>query len=404
MLKLINEILSELQFRKKPTLFVLALMFNIGVLFSSCAFSSFRDNGEVKRISVGSWNVQAFFDGVTTGGEYDEYKEKAGWSPEKYSARKTALIQAITGLSDPNKPDSQKKKLKGPDVLAFIEVENATVLNEVAEESIADCGYVNTFFAVNPGYSLGVGVISRFPFTQTRTHSLANSGEITPRPIVEVWIEPEGKPLVILVCHWKSKLGGEKQTEPRRMDGASVVLRRIREIQHETPQVPIIVLGDFNENHDEFYRRGSDALCAFLPDDIVAAELAGFSGSLDDGGGCGDEIQKKQKNYLVLSNQKPPKSDFFPSGTIVLYTPWGSELENGSYYYKQNWETIDNMLLSGGFFDNADWDFESVAVIDAAPFVNGKGTPYTYNPRTGTGLSDHLPMFLTLSLKNGETG
>jgi hypothetical protein len=69
---------------------------------------------------------------------------------------------------------------------------------------------------------------------------------------------------------------------------------------------------------------------------------------------------------------------------------------DGSYFYQKSWETIDHFLLNEVFFDQKEWEFDACEVLNAAPFVNDKGFPNRYNPRTGSGLSDHLPLLLTL--------
>ena len=69
----------------------------------------------------------------------------------------------------------------------------------------------------------------------------------------------------------------------------------------------------------------------------------------------------------------------------------------GSYYYKGEWETIDHFLLSDGLFDGMGWDFASSQVANHAPFIKSDGSPNTYVPRTGRGLSDHLPLLLLLA-------
>jgi hypothetical protein len=99
---------------------------------------------------------------------------------------------------------------------------------------------------------------------------------------------------------------------------------------------------------------------------------------------------------LVLSGEKPPVAATFGASMPAFYSPWGQELEKGSYYYKNNWETIDHFLLTAPFFDGAGWDFSSCRVVAQEPFTNAKGLPAAYNPRTGYGLSDHLPLLLTL--------
>jgi hypothetical protein len=159
----------------------------------------------------------------------------------------------------------------------------------------------------------------------------------------------------------------------------------------EDPDIPVIVMGDLNENHDEFYRMNGKILSALLPDDPDAAELVRTdTTSLSARLGIRDD-------FLVLSGSKPPRSEYFEEASAVLYSPWGQELQDGSYYYNNDWETIDHFLLSGGLFNRAGWDFHSCYAGDREPFVTQKGIPAAYNPRTGQGLSDHLPLILVLN-------
>jgi hypothetical protein len=165
-------------------------------------------------------------------------------------------------------------------------------------------------------------------------------------------------------------------------------------------------MGDLNENHDDFYRRGGKVISALMPDDPRAAEFSGLYGI--DGGSprSAAVIAETQKDFLILVRNKPPAARYFPPGVITIYSPWFAELRkenndsSGSYYYKNNWETIDHFLLSPQFFDGIGWDFESARILNFPPFTNARGTPAAYNPRTGSGLSDHLPLLLIL--KKGE--
>jgi hypothetical protein len=203
---------------------------------------------------------------------------------------------------------------------------------------------------------------------------------------VELWLEPAGRPLVLFICHWKSKLGGDKKTESLRRASAWIINRRMEEIQRDNPGVPVIIMGDLNENHDEFYRQKGAYLSALLPDDPAAAE---FAGKIPAGARVYDD-------FLILSSEKPPRTDHFPPGTRAFYSPWDIELSPGSYYYQNDWETIDHLLLSEALFDHSGWDFDSCRTAAQEPFLNSQGYPNAYNPRTGFGLSDHLPLKLIL--------
>jgi hypothetical protein len=89
---------------------------------------------------------------------------------------------------------------------------------------------------------------------------------------------------------------------------------------------------------------------------------------------------------------------YFPQGSIVLFSPWFGSLENGSYFYGGNWETIDHFLVSPQFFDDTGWEYDVAEVANYPPFTNANGRPVSYNARTGAGLSDHLPLIMSLKM------
>ena len=364
------------------------------VLFSGCAscdipVTEAKAPQNPASLAIMTWNMQALFDGTDNGIEYDEYRESAGWTHQKYKGRLNIIAAAIGGLE------------RKPDIIALQELESSTVAIDLAA-ALSKHGYGWTYFANIPGMTLGVGLLSRFPFAEVKSHSVYIDGKIAPRPMLEVKIADATNSLLLFVCHWKSKLGGDDATENARRASARIILRRLRELAETEPDLPVVIMGDLNENHDDFYRRGGKVINALMPDDRRAAEFTGLYG-IDSGSQRTATVAEKQKDFLILVGNKPPAPRYFPSGTITLYSPWFAELlkENedasGSYYYKNNWETIDHFLLSARFFDGSGWDFESARILNFPPFTNAKGAPAAYNPRTGSGLSDHLPLLLLLS-------
>jgi len=368
---------------------IVILLVTLQALVNACDFSEEAENKNPYSLSIMTWNLQALFDGIDDGNEYNEYLASAGWSKEKYQGRISVISKAISGMS------------VVPDILAVQEIESERVVNDLAA-ALSGYGYKWTHFANNPDMSIGVGILSSYPLTETKSHSISIDGDTSPRPVLEVRIHAEkpgaqkepasGKSLVLFICHWKSKLGGDALTEEARRASARIILRRIRELAEQEPGLPVIIMGDLNENHDEFYRRNGEAICALLPDDSRSAELAGFNLIECDGTLC----TELQKDFLIISKNKPPQTRYFCTETVALYSPWTGDLENGSYYYRNAWETIDHFLISPGLFDGTDWEYESCSVINYPPFASAAGRPMPYNPRTGSGLSDHLPLVLYL--------
>jgi endonuclease/exonuclease/phosphatase family metal-dependent hydrolase len=375
------------------------IMLIFSVLFSallpvSCEFSEppeeIKNVAKTGAISIMTWNLQALFDGTESGNEYEEYLESAGWSGEKYSGRLSAIAKAIDSIEP-----------EAPDLIAIQEIESAQVLEDLAGGPLSKKGYQWTHFAGNPGMSLGIGLISRLPIERARVHSINIDGSAAPRPVLELRVSrrqeaTENEDLILFICHWKSKLGGEDVTESARRASARIILRRMRELALEEPDLPVIIMGDLNENYDEFYRRNGAEICALLPDDPRSADMSGFNTIDEDDPAFGTPQGDPQKDFLVLVKSKPPAAQYFPPQALCLYSPWTNELENGSYYYKNEWETIDHFLLSHRLFDKSGWEFETCHVVDQKPFTNSQGYPDAYNPRTGSGLSDHLPLLMFL--------
>ena len=372
-------VMKKIQFGS--LLFHRAGLFLLAAVLAGLAGCTGRGEGSVSEpsgITLMTWNVHNLFDGKDNGFEYDEFLQSAGWSAEKYSGRINSISAAI-GKIEPK-----------PDIIVFQEIESLKILEDLALSMAR--GYSWSHFANNPGAALGVGILSRFPLPEAKVHSINIGGETTPRPVLETRIQMEEGAFVIFACHWKSKLGGDKATENIRKASARVILRRIHELWENEPELGVIVTGDLNENHNEFYRQNAAMICALLPDDPYCAQLAGFTGA------DSERNSGLQKDFIVISGNKPPSPVHFPNEAVVLYSPWMLDLENGSYFYRNNWETIDHFLISGQFFDNVGWEYEKAFTANFDPFTGQEGAPFSYNKRTGSGLSDHLPLLITLRM------
>jgi len=353
---------------------LLMLLFVVLTL-SCCVVSGQEKAGETGQFSIMTWNINNLFDGNDDGNEYAEFLQSSGWSDEKYKGRLNSISAAIGTLSSL------------PDIIILQEVESLLVMEGLSNS--LPRGYSWSHFANNPGSAIGLGILSRHPLLETRAHSVTIGEDTSPRPVLEARVNVRDEEIVIFANHWKSKIGGEVETENARRASARTILRRCREIREEEKHTGIIIAGDLNINHDDFFRRGMNQICALLPDDLRSVKLL-------------DSLSiTEQKDFIVINGNKPPLPVNFPKETIVFYSPWMNELENGSYYYKGNWETIDHFLVCGEFFNDAGWEYRKTIIIDFEPFAGSGLVPVQYNPRTGNGLSDHFPLLLTLFFSGG---
>ena len=90
-------------------------------LFSETEGKSQNDSvfsGPVKsRVSIACWNVQTFFDAVSDGNEYTDFKNSSKWTKEKYSKRLDTLCEVMTTIN--------------PDIMVLEEIENEAVVQDI---------------------------------------------------------------------------------------------------------------------------------------------------------------------------------------------------------------------------------------------------------------------------------
>ncbi len=216
------------------TIFWLLALVLFAVVFLTLSRCTFYDEAEKQAVSKNgsltmmTWNVHNLFDGKDNGFEYNEFLESAGWSEEKYFGRINVISAAVKIL----------KPL--PDIICLQEIESGDILEALAV-AISD-SYEWSHFADNPKAALGIGILSRFPIKEAKTHSITIDGGTTPRPILETRIQAGEEEVVVFTCHWKSKLGGDDATENIRRASARTILRRARELYFTGALLTLFVL------------------------------------------------------------------------------------------------------------------------------------------------------------------
>lgn len=309
----------------------------LSTLFS-CNILNGNENFNDSSISIISWNLQTFFDSVTEGTEYSEFRGNSSkWTKEKYEERISRLCNFI---------ESQDA-----DIYAFSELENANILQDISNnlnsKSIKGGKYKYACFGKNPGGVFGCGVISKYPLENLKLHNIDfrnfdNQPEL--RPILEISAcNKNQETFSLFVCHWKSKSGGEKETDIWRDLQESLLANCILKSKNEK----IVVCGDFNRDLDEFKTNTTK-------DKIL---LRSFE----------DENQVYQE----------------------LVNPWLQSTEKGSYNFNGEWNKIDHFFLSSNI------NFLNFCTIQ--DFTDDKGYPVEYSVRTGRGYSDHLPIMCQFS-------
>jgi endonuclease/exonuclease/phosphatase family metal-dependent hydrolase len=294
--------------------------------------------GGEERLRVVSWNVQTFFDARKDGCEYGDFVKDKSWGEAAYRERLERLCACIVALD--------------ADVLVLVEVESEAVLQDISNFLCASWLFNRQYrwaaFSKEAGGALGCAVLSRFPLDGVSCHGLdARSPRFQKkpglRPLMQLRVVKNGRPLVLLVNHWKSMSGGKEESEPWR-DAQEAVLGAC--LKGLGP-MPALACGDFNR----------DVLDFVLEDGMVVLRSGG--------------------------------------GETAVATPWfdgtGELAGPGSYWYKEEWSRIDSFFSSG-----------RIALDDFKAETGGpwcyedSKVPKKYKVWNGRGYSDHLPISCTV--------
>ncbi len=322
--------------------------------------------GGTEGITILSYNCENLFDDVDNGTEYAAYDPGLGeWNANLYYLKLKNIAEVILCSTR-----------RGPDIIALQEIENEHVLTDLRDTFLTGKGYRTIVTPDSAESAVRCGFISRFPVSYVRIHSVSIDGKTAGRSILETGFSIDSATLILFNNHWKSKSGGAEETEPQRVEAAGYIKNRISQLLEESPNADIIILGDLNENVDEFERVNNAYQTALIMEgeDVPPAYLA--------------------KSISVTFDVEA----LSPPGTAapVFYSPWGELPGKGSYMYNSSWETIDHFLLTASLFDSGGFSYSSFEVIEEDFMVNDRGVPLRWNSDLQQGYSDHLPILLTL--------
>ena len=326
----------------KRVFFLLAVILAAAVML----LFNWHQNRPTRYIKVASWNVQTFFDATREGTEYKQFAKSDKWGREAYEIRLMRLAACIKAIN--------------ADVFALQEIENERVLvdlyNCLSGSWSAKSSWHYAAFAKDPSAPIGVALISRLPIKSLRGHWLdvRCEGEAMPsmRPIAEVVVETKQGELTLFLNHWKSKSGGTEQTELWRDWQESILAQQAVRLLREGRG--FLAAGDFNRSVEDF--------CV-----------------LPQGG-------------VLLRGRR--QGGFAGEGVAVA-SPWfsadGSIATEGSYFYDEHWERIDNFFLAGTLHLVS---FE----VARGEWCDDAGVPRRYEVWSGRGYSDHLPIVCCVEL------
>ncbi|MCQ2113175.1 MAG: endonuclease [Bacteroidaceae bacterium] len=239
------------------------------------------------------------------------------------------------------------------DIVCMEEVESDTILSYLTQLSpLRNLGYeyINTHSADSRGINVAI-LYSPLTFHLLNYHSIRPATDAPTRDILYAsGLALNRDTIHILAVHLPSKLGGKK-SNTNRNNVVRSILSVIDSIQTISPNANIIIAGDFN-------------------DGLKSRSIKQIKGFTD-----------------LMKNKKP-----------------------GTYKYQGQWDTIDHILVSQSLLDSDNSLHTSSAdagIVDK-PFLlepdqqYGGTKPFRtfIGPRYNHGYSDHLPVYIRLTVKD----
>ena len=341
---------------------IAALIALFAALLASCALFGGGGAGDVV---VMTYNTQTFFDSVTAGTEFGEFKKK-DWTEELYAERLTRLAQVLSEAAAPARNpahpllealcSSMPKRGAPPSIAVLQEIENEGVLRDVVSFLPRQDFYSHmAFIPAGARGAFSTGILSVFPIESVNVHALAGSRaaagdaavEIAAsslaslRPLAEVAFKTDKGRLMIFAVHWKSK-GGSGNAELNRqirLLQEELLAKRIRLLEEREPGTPFIVCGDFNQEPEDF----------------------------------------------ALLQSYPCAWDFLPQ-------------EAGTYFWRGEREKIDNIIVSPLFNEGIAAGKSAFFVAEHDFLFGSDGEPAAFRIYAGRGYSDHLPLIFSFRL------
>ena len=296
------------------------------------------------------WNVENFFDPFDDPEKEDDTFTRNGenhWTWQRFQKKKNAVAKTIISTED--------TYLEAPALIGLCEIENKMVLRQLVEKSplsqAGEYGFIHRESPDRRGIDVAL-VYRKDTFRPIKTDSLRTE-DFPTRDILYVKGVLQGPArlvgtdtLHIFVNHWPSKLGGARQTDERRNAVRSRIELFLDSLLSDNIPKDIVIMGDFNDTEPEI-------------------GIPGILRQSPEGGGRASS----------------------PHGTLK---------------YKGKWEQIDHFFISEFLLrlPVRESIYSPAFLLEEDKSFLGHKPRRTYvGPRYNGGVSDHLPIILSIGKK-----
>lgn len=285
------------------------------------------------------------------------------WTPWKYWEKLKNITRVITAVGE----------MQSPALVGLCEIENDSVIFDLAKRSPLRAQQYE-YIVTNSPDERGIDVAllyqrHQFKLLEKNEYEVAFSYK-NARPTRNI-LHATGQlintdTLDVFICHFPSRSGGQRETEPARINAAQTLRKKVDSLFNVRQQANIVIMGDFND---------------------------------------------QPNNKSLFQTLKAHSINYYRDNSELynLFFHRVKEKDFGTYKFQGRWEILDQFIVSGNLLS----DESSVAIKDneahiySADFLlqlderySGK-RPFRTNigPRYLGGFSDHLPIYTDLVVR-----
>jgi predicted extracellular nuclease len=314
------------------------------------------------------YNVENLFDTEKEPGKNDgEFQptSKKYWNKKKYLLKLSNIAKVITAVGE----------WKIPALVGMCEVENDKVMRDLCQFSpLKAQGYKYIITNCDDRRGIDVALLyqpDQFKLLEQRAYKVrfASPQKVTRDILHATGIVRSRDTIDVFVCHYPSRIGGEKASEPGRVRVSEVLREQVERLHQVRRKAHIIIMGDFNDEPSN----------KSISNTLKAREYSG---------------EKLPDSYgLQLFN---------------LFYTYEKQDGKGSHKYRGHWGMLDQMIVSERLLNPAS-NMKLVpqsARIFSEDFLltddksgGGKRPKRTFfGMKYEAGFSDHLPIYADFSV------
>jgi predicted extracellular nuclease len=310
---------------------------------------------EKQKFRVMCYNVENFFDciddSLTNDAEYLPGGMR-GWNYQKYQTKQANIGKVITAIGG----------WEAPALVGLCEVESEKCLFDLTRSSgLKNLKYRFVHYESPDARGVDVALLYQPQMFKPIAHqpiriSYPDAPNSKTRDILYVsGAVPTGDTLHVFVCHFPSRLGGELESEERRMYVASVLKQQTDSIFTRNNSANMIIMGDFNDYPDN--KSMSEVLGAIEPsENLIQNQLYNLMYPLHKSGKGSHKHagQWGALDQIIVSGNLLNLRHKFNSQTADVHIFYADFLleDDKNFLGKQPLRTYVGMKYQGGFADH----------------------------------------------------